>query len=158
MSLTSEQSMLLSLGSIVRISLKRWAASNKFADGKDTYHNKRTRSAEDDRSHRYNNQKHIPRNYDNYISHSQLAAGYRENNNQWDKHQNSGYRNDNKDNSGTNMQFRPRTSRDYNQSPNDILNGPCHIHYTYVDRKGVLNYMMKDCRTFIKLQEATWSK
>jgi hypothetical protein len=30
--------------------------ANKFVDGEDAYHNKRTRSPEDDRPHRYNNQ------------------------------------------------------------------------------------------------------
>jgi hypothetical protein len=37
---------------------------NKFAYGKDTYHNKRTCSPEDDRSYHYNNQKRKPRNYE----------------------------------------------------------------------------------------------
>jgi hypothetical protein len=32
------------------------------------------------------------------------------------------------------------------------------MHYTYIDGKRVLNHMMKDCRTFIKLQEAAGSK
>jgi hypothetical protein len=115
-------------------------------------------SPEDDRSHRYNNQKHRTHDYDNYSLHSQVAVGYRDNNNQGDKHQNNGYRNDNIDDSGPNRQFRPRNSRDYNQSPDDILNGPCHMHYTYVDGKRVLNHMLKDCRTFIKLEEAAGSK
>jgi hypothetical protein len=32
------------------------------------------------------------------------------------------------------------------------------MHYTYIDKKGVSNHSMKDCRTFIKLQEAVGSK
>jgi hypothetical protein len=32
------------------------------------------------------------------------------------------------------------------------------MHYTYVDWKRVLNHMMKDCRTFIKLLEVAGSK
>jgi hypothetical protein len=128
--------------------------ANKFVDSEDTYHNKRTRSPKDDRSHRYSNQKRKPSNYDSYSSHSQVAASYRDNGNQGDRCRSSGYRNDNRDDSGTNRQLIPRTSRDYNQSPDDILNGPCHMHYTYVDKKRVSNHMMKDCRTFIKLQEA----
>jgi hypothetical protein len=60
--------------------------AKKFADGEDTYHNKRTRSPEDDRSHRYSNQRHRSRNYDNYSSHSQLAVGYREDNNEGEEH------------------------------------------------------------------------
>jgi hypothetical protein len=31
--------------------------TNKFVDGKDAYHNKRTRSPKDDRSNRYSNQR-----------------------------------------------------------------------------------------------------
>jgi hypothetical protein len=61
--------------------------ANKFVDGKDTYNNKRTRSPEDDRSHRYSNQKCMPHNYESYSSHNQVAAGYRNNNNtQGDEH------------------------------------------------------------------------
>jgi hypothetical protein len=59
---------------------------------------------------------------------------------------------------GSNRQFRPRSSREYNQSPDDMLNGPCHMHYTYIHGKRVSNHAMKDCRTFIKLQEAVGSK
>jgi hypothetical protein len=39
-----------------------------------------------------------------------------------------------------------------------MLNGPCHMHYTYVDGKRVSRHAMKDCRTFIKLQEAVGYK
>jgi hypothetical protein len=56
--------------------------ANRFVDGEDAYHNKRTRSPKDDRSHRYSNQRRRSRNYDNDSSHSQVAAGYKENNNQ----------------------------------------------------------------------------
>jgi hypothetical protein len=48
--------------------------------------------------------------------------------------------------------------RDYNQSPKDIVNGPCNMHYTFIDEKRVSNHMMKDCRTFIRLQEVVGSK
>jgi hypothetical protein len=37
--------------------------ANKFTDGEDTYHNKRTRSPKEDRSHRYSSQRHMPRNF-----------------------------------------------------------------------------------------------
>jgi hypothetical protein len=120
-----------------KIVVKLMEVENRFADGEDTYHNKRTRSPKDDRSNRYNNQTRRSRNYDNYNSHSQVAAGYKENNNQGDDHQNSGYRNDNRDDAGSNKQFRPRNPRDYNKSPDDMLNGPWHMHYTYIDGKRV---------------------
>jgi hypothetical protein len=32
------------------------------------------------------------------------------------------------------------------------------MHYTYIDGKRVSNHAMKDCGTFIKLQEAVGSK
>jgi hypothetical protein len=109
--------------------------ANKFADGEETYHNKRARSPKDDKSHSYNNQKRRRHNYESYSSNKQVATGYRDSGNQGDERQSSGYRNDNRDDSGPSKPFRPRTSRDYNQSPNDILNKPCHMHYTYVEGK-----------------------
>jgi hypothetical protein len=36
----------------------------------------------------------------------------------------------------------------------DILHGPYRIHYAYLDDKRVSNHLMRDCRTFLKLQEA----
>jgi hypothetical protein len=56
-------------------------------------HNKRTRSPEDDRGNRYSNQRRRSHNYDNYGSHSQVAAGYRENNYQGDDRRNTRYHN-----------------------------------------------------------------
>jgi hypothetical protein len=66
--------------------------ANRFADGEDACNNKRTRSREDDRGNRYNSQRTRSCNYDNYGSHSQVAAGYRDNNYQGDDRRNSGYR------------------------------------------------------------------
>jgi hypothetical protein len=48
--------------------------SNGFTDGEDAYHNKRTRTPKDDRGNKYSNQRRRSRNYDNYGSHSQVAA------------------------------------------------------------------------------------
>jgi hypothetical protein len=53
--------------------------ANRFIDGEDAYNNKRTRSPEDDRGNRYGGQRRRSRNYDNYGSHSQVAAGYKDN-------------------------------------------------------------------------------
>jgi hypothetical protein len=39
-------------------------------------------------------------------------------------------------------------------SAEDMLYGPCRIHYAYLDRKRVSNHQMKDCRTFLRLQNA----
>jgi hypothetical protein len=169
-SLMNEQSMPSPSGSTIHTSSRRWVVSSqktvsklmdvayKFTNGEDAYYNKRTRSPEDDRSHRYSNQRCRPHNYDNYGSHSQVAARYKDKNNQGDDRRNSGYRNDNKDDAGNNRQFRPRTSSGYNQSPDDMLNIPCHMHYIYIDGKRVSNHAMKDFRTFIKLQEVVGSK
>jgi hypothetical protein len=52
----------------------------------------------------------------------------------------------------------PRESREYNPSPEDMLNGPCHIHSAFVDGKRVSRHAMKDCTTFLKLQEAALNK
>jgi hypothetical protein len=39
-------------------------------------------------------------------------------------------------------------------SAEDMLHGPCHIHYAYLDGKRVSNHQMKDCRAFLRLQGA----
>jgi hypothetical protein len=118
--------------------------ANKFADGEDAYHNKQTRSPKDDRSNRYNSQKYWPHNYNGYSSQSQVSSGYRSNNNnQGDERQSSGYHNDNRDESGPSKQYKSRTSREYNISPKDILNGPYNMHYTFVKGKRVSNHLMK---------------
>jgi hypothetical protein len=39
-----------------------------------------------------------------------------------------------------------------------MLNGPCHIHSTFIDGKRVSRHAMKNCTTFLKLQEAAISK
>jgi hypothetical protein len=53
--------------------------ANRFTDGKDAYNDRRTRSPKDDRGNRYNSQRRKSRNYDNYGSHSQVVAGYKDN-------------------------------------------------------------------------------
>jgi hypothetical protein len=54
--------------------------ANRFADGEDACNNKRMQSPKDDRGNRYNSQRRRSHNYDNYGSHSQVAAGYKDNN------------------------------------------------------------------------------
>jgi hypothetical protein len=66
--------------------------ANRFADGEDACNNKRMQSPEDDRRNRYNSQRRRSRNFDNYGSHSQVAAGYKDNNYQGDDRRNSRYR------------------------------------------------------------------
>jgi hypothetical protein len=39
-----------------------------------------------------------------------------------------------------------------------MLNGPCQIHFAFIDGKKVSRHAMKDCKTFLKLQEVAWNK
>jgi hypothetical protein len=39
-----------------------------------------------------------------------------------------------------------------------MLNGPCHIHFAFVDGKRVSRHAMKDCKMFLKLQEVVGNK
>jgi hypothetical protein len=129
--------------------------ANRFADGEDACNNKRTRSPEDDRGNRYGGQQRRSRNYDNYGSHSQVATGYKDNSYQSNDPKSSGYHSYDKEDY---KKFQPRESREYNPSPEDMLNGPCHIHSTFVDGKRVSRHAMKGSTTFLKLQEAALNK
>jgi hypothetical protein len=124
--------------------------ANRFVDGEDACNNKRTRSPEDDRGNRYNGQRRRSCNYDNYGSHSQVAAGYKNNNYQGDDRRNSRYRSGREDSSSS-KRFQSRKPQEYNPSPDDKLNGLCHIHSMFVDGKRVSRHAMKDCKTFLKL-------
>jgi hypothetical protein len=79
--------------------------ANRFADSEDACNNKRTWSSEDDGGNIYNSQRRRSRNYDNYGSHSQVAAGYKDNTYQGHDHKNSGYRNYGREDSGSNKKF-----------------------------------------------------
>jgi hypothetical protein len=126
--------------------------ANRFADGEDACNHKRTRSPEDDKGNRRS------RNYDNYGSHSQVAAGYKDNNYQGDDRRNSGYHSYGREDFSNSKRFQTREPREYNPSSEDMLNGPCHIHSAFVDGKRVSRHAMKDCKTFLKLQEASVNK
>jgi hypothetical protein len=52
---------------------------------------------------------------------------------------NSGYRSYGREDSGNSKRFQSRGPREYNPSPDDMLNGPCHIHSTFVDGKRLQN-------------------
>jgi hypothetical protein len=88
--------------------------ANRFVDGEDACNNKRTRSPKDDRVNRYNCQRRRSRNYDNYGSHSQVAAGYKDNTYQGDDRKNSRYRNYSREDSSSSKRFQSRGSREYN--------------------------------------------
>jgi hypothetical protein len=115
--------------------------ANKFADGEDAYNNKRGRSPEVDRTSR---QRRRYRNGDNHGRQNQIATGY-------DRRNEEGYEN---------KEFQTRDSRETDKpkysgpSAEDMLYEPCRIHYAYLDGKRVSNHQMKDCRTFLRLQNA----
>jgi hypothetical protein len=62
-------------------------------------------------------------------------VGYKDNTYQGDDHKNSGYHNNGREDSSSNRKCQPRGSREYNQSPDDMLNRPCHIHYAFINGK-----------------------
>jgi hypothetical protein len=113
--------------------------ANRFADGEDAYNNKRGRSPEVDKTSR---QRRRYRNGDNHGRRNQIAAGY-------DGRNEEGYEN---------IEFPIRDNRGKEKtrysgpSVEDMLYGPCRIHYAYLDGKRVSNHQMKDCRTFLRLQ------
>jgi hypothetical protein len=120
--------------------------ANRFAHGEDAYNNKRARSPEDDRHSRPHNQRRRSRNYEN---HNQVAAGFKGKRSKEGEHRNMEYRS--KHEPGNSKQF---WSGSYDLSPKKIVNGPCQMHYRYVDGKKVSNHLMRDCKTFLRLQEA----
>jgi hypothetical protein len=112
--------------------------ASRFADGEDAYNNKRACSPEVDRASR---QRRRPRNEDSRTRRNQIAAGY-------------GRRNEEGDES---REYRDKNSREREKpkysgpSAKDMLHGPCHVHYAYLDGKRVSNHQMKDYRTFLRL-------
>jgi hypothetical protein len=115
--------------------------ANRFADGEDAYNNKRGRSPEVDRTSR---QRQRYRNGDNHRWRNQIAAGYNERNKE-------GYENIEFPMKDSRGKEKPRYS---GPSAEDMLYGPYRIHYAYLDGKRVSNHQMKDCRTFLRLQNA----
>jgi hypothetical protein len=107
----------------------------------DAYNNKRGRSPEVDGTSR---QRRRYRNGDIHGRRNQIAAGY-------DRRNEEGYEN---------KEFQTRDSQGIEKpkysgpSAEDMLYGPCRIHYAYLDGKRVSNHQMKDCRTFLRLQNA----
>jgi hypothetical protein len=115
--------------------------ANKFVDGEDAYNNKRGRSLEVDGTSRQRRRHH---NRDNQERQNQVAAGY-------------GARKEEED-EGRRFQTKGIEKLRYSgPSAEDMLYGPCRIHYAYLDGKRVSNHQMKDCRTFLRLQSAMGS-
>jgi hypothetical protein len=83
---------------------------------------------------------------------------YKDNSYQGNDRRSSGYHSYGKEDYGSSKKIQTKEPREYNPSPEDMLNGPCHIHSTFVDGKRVSKHAMKDCTTFLKLQEAALNK
>jgi hypothetical protein len=115
--------------------------ANRFADGEDAYNNKRGRSPEVDKTSR---QRRIYRNDDNHGRRNLIAVGY-------DGRNEESYKNIEFPTRDDRGKEKPRYS---GPSAEDMLYGPCRIHYAYLDGKRVSNHQMKDCRTFLRLQNA----
>jgi hypothetical protein len=115
--------------------------ANRFADGEDAYNNKKGRSPEVNRTSR---QRRKHRSRDNRMRRSQVVVGYKEK-------EDEGYENRKFQARGSQRAEKPRFS---GPSAEDMLYGPCQIHYAYLDGKRVSNHQMKDCRTFLRLQSA----
>jgi hypothetical protein len=96
--------------------------ANIFTDGEDAYNNKRACSPEVDRASR---QRHRSCNKDSRTRRNQIAAGY-------ERRDDEGYRS---------REFQDRNSREKEKPKysgplaEDMLHGPCHIHYEYLDGK-----------------------
>jgi hypothetical protein len=127
-----------------RTVLELMEVANRFADGEDAYRNKRACLPEHDRSGRHNNHRRRSCNEDGRTPRNQIAAGYKRNDGEEDEGRNGEYHNT----------YRKDRSKYLDPSAEDILHGPCRIHYVYLDGKRVSNHPMRDCRTFVKLQEA----
>jgi hypothetical protein len=115
--------------------------ANIFANGEDAYNNKRGRSPKVDKTSR---QRQRYRNGDNYGRLNQIATGYEGRNEE-------GYENKEFQTRDSRGKEKPRYS---GPSTEDMLYGPCRIHYAYLDGKRVFNHQMKDCKTFLRLQNA----
>jgi hypothetical protein len=115
--------------------------ANRFANGEDAYNNKRERSPKVDRARRQRRRYH---NGDSHVRRNQIAAGY-------ERRDEEGYENREFQTRGNHEVEKPKYS---GPSAEDMLYGPCRIHYVYLDGKRVSNHQMKDCRTFLRLQSA----
>jgi hypothetical protein len=115
--------------------------AKRFDDGEDAYNNKRGRSPEVDRASR---RRRRYRNKDSHARQNQIAAGY-------ERRDEEGYESREFHVRGNHGVEKPKYS---GSSAEDMLLGPCCIHYAYLDGKRVSNHQMKDCITFLRLQSA----
>jgi hypothetical protein len=110
--------------------------ANRFANREDAYNNKRARSPEVDRASR---QRQRARNEDRCTRRNQIAVGY-------ERKEEEGYESREFQSRINHGEEKPKYS---GPSAEDMLHGPCRIHYAYLDGKRVSNHQMRDCRTFL---------
>jgi hypothetical protein len=115
--------------------------ANRFTDGENAYNNKRGRSPKVDRASR---RRQRCRNEDSHARRNQIAGEY-------ERRDEEGYESREFQKRGNHGVGKPKYS---GPSAEDMLHGPCRIHYAYLDGKRVSNHQMKDCRTFLGLQSA----
>jgi hypothetical protein len=115
--------------------------ASRFVDGEDAYNNKRAHSPEVDRASR---QRRRSRNEDSRTKRNQLAVGYKRRDEEGDE---------SREYQGKNSRRRDKPTYP-DPSAEDMLHGPCRIHYAYLNGKRVSNHLMRDCRTFLRLQDA----
>jgi hypothetical protein len=101
--------------------------ANRFTDGEDAYNNKRGHSPEVDRASR---QRQRYRNEDNHARQNQIATGY-------ERRDEEGYESREFQARGNHGVEKPKYS---GPSAEDMLHGPCRIHYAYLDGKRVSNH------------------
>jgi hypothetical protein len=118
--------------------------ASRFANGEDAYNNKRGHSPEGNGSSRQRNQRRRSHQEDGRTRRNQVAAGYGRGDEEGDE--NREYLD-----KGNRRQDKPKYS---DPSAEDMLHGPCRIHYMYLDGKRVSNHLMRDCRAFLRLQDA----
>jgi hypothetical protein len=120
---------------------KLMEVANRFTDGEDAYNKKRACSPEVNRTSRQRCRSRIK---DSCTRRNQIAAGY-------ERRDEEGYGSKEFQNRNTHEKEKPIYS---GPSAEDMLHGPCRIHYAYLDGKRVSNHQMKNCRTFLRLQNA----
>jgi hypothetical protein len=118
--------------------------ASRFTDGEDAYNNKRPHSPEGDGSSKQRNQRSRSRNEDGCARHNQVATRY-------EREDEEGDENREYQDKGNHRREKPKYS---DPSAEDMLHGPCRIHYAYLDGKRVSKHLMRDCRTFLRLQDA----
>jgi hypothetical protein len=101
--------------------------ANRFADGEDAYNNKRGRSPKVNKTSR---QRRRYRNGNNHGRRNQIVIGY-------DGRNEEGYENIEFPTRNNRGKEKPRYS---GPSAEDMLYGPCRIHYAYLDGKRVSNH------------------